>query len=368
MASVTEAFGHWKEAGMHFLQTPFPAGGLTQTLIADSITPLMLLDGNLRVVAVSTSFCETFDVDPAAAGKCSLAELGSGEWNIPQLSSLLKVTASGHARIDGFEIGLTREGLIRRLAVSAKALPGAEQSDALLVMTVCDVADARIDRKRATDLLRQKDVLLQEHHHRIANSLQIIASVLLQNTRKVQHEETRTHLQDAHNRIMSVAALQQQLAASNLGEVELRPYLFALCESIRSSLICDRDRISLEVRADDGIAAANTSAGLGLIVTELVINALKHAFLGNPKGRIVVDYSVRGPNWTLSVGDNGVGMPKHSGKAKIGLGTSLIRALAQQLDAEINVAATSQGTTVSIEHSYMPVLIGQSPAHSNRAA
>ena len=76
-----------------------------------------------------------------------------------------------------------------------------------------DVTDARIAEKLKDDLLKEKAVLLQELQHRVANSLQIIASVLMQSARRVQSDEARTHLQQAHQRVMSVASLQHHLAA-----------------------------------------------------------------------------------------------------------------------------------------------------------
>ena len=147
-----------------------------------------------------------------------------------------------------------------------------------LLVAVLDVTDARIAEKLKDDLLKEKAVLLQELQHRVANSLQIIASVLMQSARKVQSEEARSHLHDAHQRVMSVASLQHQLAASHVGDVELRPYFTALCESIGASMIRDHDKLSLDVDVDDSVTNADASVSLGLIVTELVINALKHAF------------------------------------------------------------------------------------------
>src|SRR3546814_18014176 len=83
----------------------------------------------------------------------------------------------------------------------------------------------------SSDVCSSDLILLQELQHRVANSLQIIASVLMQSARRVQSEEARGHLHDAHNRVMSIATLQQQLAASRLGDVELRGYFTQLCES-----------------------------------------------------------------------------------------------------------------------------------------
>ena len=181
----------------------------------------------------------------------------------------------------------------------------------------------------------------------------------MQSARKVQSEETRGHLYNAHQRVMSVAALQKQLAGAKLGDVELKPYFTSLCESIGASMIHDRDQLSLDVTADDSITTADTSVSLGLIVTELVINALKHAFPDNRRGRILVDYRSHGLNWTMSVSDDGVGMPDDPGKAKPGLGTSIVQALTKQLGAEINVAQAHPGTKVSVAHATVPVLVAQ---------
>jgi two-component sensor histidine kinase len=198
--------------------------------------------------------------------------------------------------------------------------------------------------------LREKAVLHQELQHRVANSLQIIASVLLQSARRVPSEDARGYLVDAHSRVMSVAALQQQLAQSRAGDVGLRAYFTELCASIGASMIQDHDKLSLRVEADDGIATADVSVSLGLIVTELVINALKHAFPGGRGGNIVVGYESDTPDWALTVSDDGVGLPKGEVPAKAGLGTSIVQALAQQIGATVDVADTDPGTRVSIVH------------------
>jgi two-component system, sensor histidine kinase PdtaS len=89
---------------------------------------------------------------------------------------------------------------------------------------------------------------------------------------------------------------------------------------------------------------------LGLIVTELVINALKHAFPGERSGKIKVGYHSHGPNWTLSVTDNGIGMPADAAAVKPGLGTSIVQALTMQLHAVVEIADANPGTAVSIAH------------------
>jgi two-component sensor histidine kinase len=218
-------------------------------------------------------------------------------------------------------------------------------------MTIEDVTAAREGEQQKDDLLREKAILLQELQHRVAKSLQIIASVILQSARKTTSEETRINLRDAHSGVMSVAALQQQLAASRLGAVELEPYFTQLCKSIAASMIHDPTRLTLTVEVDDSVTDADVSVSLGLIVTELVINALKHAFPGGRSGSIVVSYRSHGPDWTLSIKDDGVGMPRDAASATPGLGTSIVEALSKQLKARIQVESGSHGTLVSVIHS-----------------
>jgi two-component system, sensor histidine kinase PdtaS len=340
---------------------------LALAVIAASTAPLLLLNGDLTLIAASKSFCRAFQVDAAKVPNCPLREFGSGEWDVPQLMALLKATASGFAEIDDYEIDLKRKGREdRRLVVNAHKLEYGNAENFRLLVAVSDVTDARIAEKLKDDMLKEKAVLLQELQHRVANSLQIIASVLMQSARKVQSDETRTHLYDAHQRVMSVAALQKQLAGSSAADVALRPYFTALCDSIGASMIRDHNQLSLDVSVDDSTSTADVSVSLGLIVTELVINALKHAFPGDRNGKIKVAYASHGPNWTLSVIDNGVGMPADAANAKPGLGTSIVSALTTQMHAIVTVANANPGTAVSIAHTQIAAVANAATA--NRAA
>jgi len=345
---------------------PSVAESLTLALVASSDAPLLLLDGDLSVVAASKSFGRAFGVDPLDAVAKSVFHLGGGEWNLPKLRSLLLATASGDAAIEAYEMDL-HEGSpkMRRLVIKAQKLQYGDTDAVRLLMTVSDVTDARLAERVKDDLVREKAVLLQEVQHRVANSLQIIASVLMQSARNVQSEETRSHLHDAHNRVMSIATVQKQLAASTVGDVELGPYFSQLCHSLGASMIRDHKKQSIEVTADKSVVSADVSVSLGLIVTELVINALKHAFAGTGEGLITVDYRAHGPNWTLSVGDNGVGMPTEAEPRAIpGLGTSIVEALANQLRARVRISDRKPGTLVSVIHTQIAA-VGETDASVN---
>jgi two-component sensor histidine kinase len=320
-------------------------------MVAISNAPLLLLDEALKVVAASNSFCEAFQIDPTGIGGQDIFSLGNGEWDVPQLRSLLKATVLGRADLEAYEMDLKPRGSnVRRLVIRAQALQYGEDTPRRLLVTVSDVTDARLAERMREDLIREKAILLQEVQHRVANSLQIIASVLLQTARKVQSEETRLHLRDAHNRVMSIATVQKQLAMSQVGNVELRPYFTQLCESLGASMIRDHEQQTIEVSGDGSTVTADVSVSLGLIVTELVINALKHAFPEGRPGKIKVDYQSAAGDWTLSVEDNGVGMAPGPGDVTPGLGTSLVEALSRQLQARVNVLGANPGTRVEIIH------------------
>lgn len=117
-------------------------------------------------------------------------------------------------------------------------------------------------------------------------------------------------------------------------------------------MIGDTRPITLKVIGEAGRTTSRQAESLGLIATELVMNALKHAFLENETdGEISVAYEVDGTNWKLSVSDNGVGKPDGVfAQPKTGLGTGIVKALAHQIGATVETSAGPQGTTVSVTH------------------
>jgi chemotaxis protein methyltransferase CheR len=156
---------------------------------------------------------------------------------------------------------------------------------------------------------------------------------------------------------MSIAAVQRQLHESGTtGSIAIAPYLSRLCESLATSMIGDSRPISLKVIGNGGHASSREAESLGLIVTELVMNALKHAYVNEKaKGQITVAYDVVGTNWKLSVSDDGIGKPDGVfAQVKSGLGTGIIKALSDQLAAQVETLSGPGGTTVSITHATFP--------------
>src|SRR5690349_9405150 len=279
--------------------------------IVDTVRePLVVLDDALRVVVASRSFYRAFAVTPEDTEGRFFYELGTGQWNIPALRELLTAIIPHHTTIEEFEVehDFPRIGRRTMLLNARKIFYEGNNSTSLLV-AIEDVTERRTLEREKDELLRQKDLLLREMNHRINNSLQIIASILLLKAHTVQSAETRRHLQDAHERVMSVAAVQEQLHPTPFGtQIEVRNYLTKLCESLAASMILDDQPITLRVEAGEGTTTSEQAVSMGLIATELTINALKHAFPGRARGNIVVGFESTASAWRLAVSDDGVGI------------------------------------------------------------
>jgi two-component sensor histidine kinase len=334
---------------------------LAQIVIETVREPLLVLDSRLTVLIASSSFYKVFRIDPRDTTGRPLFTLDNGAWDKPALRLLLEQSLADRTIVEDFlvEQEFPRIGM-RIFLLHARRVLGTDDGHALILLGFEDVTERHaIEREksdlqaRTEDLLEQKKMLLREMQHRIVNSLQIIASILMLKARAVTSEETRQHLQDAHRRVMSVAAVQEHLHSSGRTDmIEIAPYLNKLSASLGESMIGDSRPATIEVLADDGEVSSADAVSLGLIVTELVINALKYAFPDQSKtAAVTVRYEVNGADWKLSVSDNGVGRAEKSGSpAKGGLGTSLIKALAQQLEAKVETISGPAGMSVSVTH------------------
>jgi two-component sensor histidine kinase len=330
--------------------------------IVDTVRePLVVLDQDLRVVAASQSFYLTFKVDAVNTLGKLLYDLGDGQWDIPKLRVLLGKILPERGAMENYDVEHDFPGIGRRIMLlNARKIFYEAGSHSTILLGMEDVTEKRALEAEKDDLIRQKQMLLDELEHRVVNSLQIIASIIMLKARAVESEETRRHLEDAHNRVMSVAAVQRHLHGSVAsGTIEMEPYLDTLCAALAKSMIGDNRLISIKFDGKGGTSTRRDAESIGLIVTELVINSLKHAFKDTTKdGAIKVSYEVSGTDWQLAVSDNGSGKPDGVfAQPKSGLGTGVVKALAKQLDAQVATVSGAMGTKVSVTHAtFAPAL------------
>ena len=321
--------------------------------------PFLVLDDTLHLLAASRCFYEVYDEDPATAHGRSLFELSGGQWDIPGLRQLLRAVLPDHTGLKGFEFEQDF-GRLGRRTIQLNALPLREEAGTskMLLLAIKDITDRRdAEREKqrllehTEELLEQQTTLLREMRHRIANSLQIIASILLLKAGSVTSEETKKELRAAHQRVMSVAAVQGHLQESDgIEQIEMGPYLTKLGTGLASSMVSPELDTQIKVVTDPGTLPTSHAVSIGLIVTELIMNALKYAFPKPQKSaRIRVTFEKDGSDWKLTVSDNGAGRRQSQEAANsTGLGTVLVAALAKQLDAVVTEPTTKKGLTVEV--------------------
>ena len=339
------------------------ACALAQAIVDTVRQPMLVLDHELRVIAASRSYYQLFSAKPGDTLGKPLCDLCDRAWDIPALQTSLGDILSKHMAMNDFEVEHDFPGIGRRsMLLNASKVFYETGAHTTLLLSFEDITARRNLARRNDELLREKDILLAEFQHRVGNSLAIIASIISLKARSVDSVEARRHLDDARDRVISFAAVQQSLHTSAAGGfIELGPHFSKLCEAISHSMIDDRQRIRIETRGG-GRASSREAESLGLIVTELVINSLKHAFSDDTIGGLIaVVYEVCGTDWKLSVSDNGIGTSNATDRAKGGLGTGIVKALAKQLDAQVATLTGPQGTTVSVTHATFGTSAGAQP-------
>jgi two-component sensor histidine kinase len=198
--------------------------------------------------------------------------------------------------------------------------------------------------------LREKEILLQEIHHRVKNNLQIIASLLRLQAHTVADAALRDLLRDSQHRIHSIALVHEQLyRAHDLAHIDFAAYIRSLATNILRSYATQASGLRLALTIDDHASLdINTAIPLGLIATELINNSIKHAFPNQRAGCISIELHTDVAGLLLIVSDDGVGVTEDlSLRAIDSLGLQLVGDLALQLGGTVALLRGG-GTTFQI--------------------
>jgi len=217
-----------------------------------------------------------------------------------------------------------------------------------------EVAERKRAEERTRASLREKEVLLQELHDRVRNNLQVIASLLDMQTLYSQHDQARHALQESQNRVRAMAFAQEQLYRSpDLAEIDVAAYVEGIAGYLSGAFGNPAEAITVGIHTDGLFLDLETAVSCGLIISELVSNALKHAFpSGWPAERPRIWVELRpidGRRFVLVVGDNGVGLAAGADPQEPQtLGLRVVKMFTQQLGGRVEVGQES-GTVFSIE-------------------
>ena len=193
------------------------------------------------------------------------------------------------------------------------------------------VLNAELYRKN-----KQNELLLKEIHHRVKNNLEMVKSLITLQSAKLEDGVSKDAMLASQNRVQSMGIIHQKLyQGNNLGSIEMKDYFLNLSEGILDSFNAE-DKVKIECAMEDLNLDVDTAVPIGLIVNELLTNAIKYAFPEGKQGKINISLSTQADELHLKVSDNGIGKVKDSKPKGTGFGTQLIKLLTKQLNGSIS--------------------------------
>jgi PAS domain S-box-containing protein len=221
----------------------------------------------------------------------------------------------------------------------------------VLVAVQQDITEHKLAEEKIKTSLKEKEVLLKEIHHRVKNNLGIVSSLLQMQCRRTQDPQATAILRDSQNRIASIALVHEKLyRSSDLANIHFAQYIPDLTTHLFDSYNVSSNYIKLNIQVDNTSLDIETAIPCGLIINELVSNALKYAFPDNRTGEIQVSlHQLNEYEFVLSIRDNGIGLPADFDRKKVKtLGLTLIQGLVKQLSGSIEINS-HQGTEFKIQ-------------------
>ena len=279
-----------------------------RSLIESANDFISVIDSNGVFLLTNKKGANLFNMEPPEMLGKSLREFFPENVH-RQLELIKKVFSTGKGL--EVEMPINFSGAEFWYSISIQPLFGPEnkvQSVQVIARNITDLKETQIKLEHA---LIDKDMLMKEIYHRVKNNLMVISSLLNLQSRYIKDKEARGMFKESQNRAHSMAIIHERLyQSSDLKNIDFGDYIRTLANDLYKTYVIDQDRIKLQVNVEDIMLDINTSIPLGLIVNELLSNSLKHAFPGDAKGDITVDFHKAGDDFILEVKDTGIGIPE----------------------------------------------------------
>jgi PAS domain S-box-containing protein len=263
-----------------------------------------------------------------------------------------EVMESGEPNYDIEELATEADGRVVWTSTSKTPFFGSGGEVIGMVGMTLDITERRKAEDQIKAALKEKEVMLREIHHRVKNNLQVVSSLLNMQARNAKDKDTIRILSESRDRIITMSLIHSQLyEGSNLAEINMKEFVDRLLGQLLQSYQVGDARITRVIRVDDYPLPISVAVPVGLIINELLSNALKHAFEGRDEGEIEVGLTASGSGRiNLIVSDDGVGLPPgfDIDESKT-LGLRLVKILTEdQLQGNLEVTSDG-GTTFNIE-------------------
>jgi len=206
-------------------------------------------------------------------------------------------------------------------------------------------------KKLLESALEDKNVLLKEIHHRVKNNLQVISSLLSLQQRQITDVKASQAIQEGRDRVKAMALIHQNLYQdTDIIGVEINDYVTKLANNLVKNYQIEGNPIRLNIAVDEVKLEVDTIIPLGLVINELISNALKYAFTNQTSGVITINLKLVNKTLSLFVADNGKGLPEGFAIENISsLGFRLIKAFSEKLKAKLDIQSSEKGTKISLE-------------------
>ncbi len=319
--------------------------------------PLLVLDEGFRVLLANRFFYETFTLEPAQVEQQSIFEIEHGGWDILTLRSQLEALRIHNIEVERFEIDEIFDPKGPRiLSLSARQIQQ-DNNQKNILLVIEDITAICHTDEQIQNSLREKDILLREIHHRVKNNLQIISSLLSLQTNRVNDPIAYGILQSSQDRVSAMALIHEALyQSSNLVDLDFGEYTKTLVENLVSCYGVENDRITAHISLQPNIVVTFDKAVLcGLIINELVSNALKHGLSDSQAGKVFVNIEISDKHQiAITVENNGLMLPEDFDLNNIqSMGLNLVLSLVKQLKGTLFMErspTTSFKITFAPEH------------------
>lgn len=230
-----------------------------------------------------------------------------------------------------------------------------DDEDGIIVLSsIIDITERRHANDTLKQALNEKELLLKEVYHRVKNNLQVVSSLINLQAGNVKNELAGDLLKQSADRIKAMALLHEKLYQSkDLAKIDFKDYIRSLVDHLLFGYGTHSSKITLKLQVDELYLNVDTAIPCGLIINELLSNALKHAFPGDRHGEIDINFSREQEKLILVIADNGIGLPERLDiQNSTSLGLQLVNTLTNQLMGQMTVER-SHGTAFTLRFAEM---------------
>ncbi len=314
---------------------------------------LLATDGEQGLAAARAERFDAIALDHYMPGRDGLEVLGDLV-ALPDPAPVVFVTAAEEPRIAVAALKAGASDYVVKdlqgvfLDLLDRAIRQAVQETALRSERDRVQQELRESRDRLEALAARQALLLREVNHRVANSLQLISSLLEMQARRTQSGEAGDVLRRAAERVEAVSLVHRRLyTGDDVSHIDMDQYLAGLVEELQRSVGQEDSGCRIQLRADKVRVPTDKAVAIGLVVNELVTNAAKYAYPGQLGGAVRVAFVAEGAEFVLAVEDDGVGMPpERLAPQGSGLGTTIVAAMARTVQGRCETETRAPGTRV----------------------